>query len=104
MSDPVSAAKTARESLARALAAIQSDAAVPPAMAAIAEPVSIAMGALFQIERSAGAAAPAQAPLALDAVRRALASLQQQPSNVPAVQAALEAVASSLGLVHSLIG
>src|SRR5206468_3629454 len=59
-------------------------------------------GALFQIERSGAAAAPTSGPIALEAVRRALALLQQQPSNHPAVQLALEAVASSLGTVHSL--
>src|SRR5262245_42275105 len=102
MSDPISAAKSARESLARALGAIQSDPSVPPAVIAIAEPVSNAMGALFQIERSGGAATATSAPVALESVRRALGMLQQQPSNHPAVQLALEAVAGSLGLVHGL--
>src|SRR5690349_20753521 len=100
MSDPVSAAKSSRESLARALAALQSDPAIPPQIMAVAEPVSNAMGALFQIERSGGSAASTSGPVALDAVRKALGLLQQQPSNHPAVQIALEAVASSLGLVH----
>jgi hypothetical protein len=40
--------------------------------------------------------------VALDAVRRALTLLQQQPSNHPAVQLALEAVAGSLGVIHGL--
>jgi hypothetical protein len=102
MSDPTSAAKSARESLARALGAIQSDPSVPPQLKAIAEPVSNAMGALFQIERSGAAAAATSGPVALDAVRRALGMLQQQPSNHPAVQIALEAVAGSLGVVHGL--
>ena len=102
MSDPTSAAKSARESLARALGAIQSDPSVPPQLMAIAEPVSNAMGALFQIERSGGASTPTNGPIALEAVRRALALLQQQPTNHPAVQLALEAVAGSLGLVHVL--
>jgi hypothetical protein len=102
MSDPVSAAKSARESLARALGAIQSDASVPQPLMAIAEPISSAMGALFQVERSGGAAASTSGPVALEAVRRALALLQQQPSTVPAVQIAMEAVAGSLGLIHVL--
>jgi hypothetical protein len=102
MSDPVSAAKSAREALARALGAIQSDPKVPTPLMGIAEPISNAMGALFQIEKSGGAAAAAHAPAALDATRRALGLLQQQPSNHPAVQQALEAVAGSLGLIHSL--
>jgi hypothetical protein len=103
MSDPVSAAKSAREALARALGAIQSDPKVPQQVMGIAEPISNAMGALFQIEKSGGAAAAAHAPAALDATRRALGLLQQQPSNHPAVQQALEAVAGSLGLIHSLM-
>jgi len=102
MSDPVSAAKSAREALARALGAIQSDPKVPAQLMGIAEPISNAMGALFQIEKSGGAAAAAHAPAALEATRRALGLLQQQPSNHPAVQQALEAVAGSLGLIHSL--
>jgi hypothetical protein len=102
MSDPISAAKSAREALARALGAIQSDPSVPPQVMAIAEPVSNAMGALFQIERSGGAATATSGPIALESVRRALGLLQQQPTNHPAVQVALEAVAGSLGLVHGL--
>jgi hypothetical protein len=102
MSDPVSAAKSAREALARALGAIQSDPSVPQQLMAIAEPISSAMGALFQVERSGGAAASTSGPVALDAVRRALSMLQQQPSSLPAVQIALEAVAGSLGLIHGL--
>ena len=102
MSDPVSAAKSAREALARALGAIQSDPKVPTQLLGIAEPISNAMGALFQIEKSGGAAAAAQAPAALEATRRALGLLQQQPANHPALQQALEAVAGSLGLIHSL--
>lgn len=102
MSDPVSAAKAAREALARALGAIQSDPNIPQQLMAVAEPISNAMGALFQVERSAGAAASTSGPVALDAVRRALSLLQQQPSNLPAVQIALEAVAGSLGLVHGI--
>ena len=102
MSDPVSAAKSAREALARALGAIQSDPKVPAQLMGIAEPISNAMGALFQIEKSGGAAAGAHAPAALEATRRALGLLQQQPSNHPAVQQALEAVAGSLGLIHGL--
>jgi hypothetical protein len=68
----------------------------------VAEPVAQAMGALHQIESSGGAALAQQAPIALDAVRRALASLQAQPQTAPAVNQAIEAVAGSLGLVHQL--
>src|SRR3954452_9588693 len=102
MSDPVAAAKSAREALSRALNAIQSDPSVPPQIVSIAEPISHAMGALFQVERSVDAAAGTSGPVALDAVRKALAQLQQQPSQHPTVAIAVEAVASSLGLVPSI--
>lgn len=102
MSDPITMAKTAREGLAQALAALQTDINVPSDLLAAAEPVSQAMGALFQIERSQGAALPEQGPLALEAVRRALALLQAQPQSHAAVGRAMEAVAGSLGLVHGL--
>jgi hypothetical protein len=102
MSDTVSASKTARESLSRALAALQSDASVPVELMAVADPVSQAMGALFRIERSAGGNIAQDGPTALEAVRRALALLQQQPTSHPAVQVAMEAVAGSLSLVHRL--
>jgi hypothetical protein len=102
MSDPISAAKAARESLARALGAIQSDPGGPPGLMNVAEPISNAMGALFQIERSGGAASSQNAPAALAAVRQALAMLQQQPSQHSGVRIASESVAGALGLIHEL--
>lgn len=102
MSDPMTMAKSAREALARALAALQADSTVPPELSAVAEPVSQGMGALFQIERSQGAAWAEHLPSAVDAVRRALAMLQAQPSQHVAVGTAMEAVAGALGLVHGL--
>jgi hypothetical protein len=101
MSDPVSAAKAARESLARALAAIQSDPGAPAGLMSVAEPISNAMGALFQIERSGGSVMAQHGPAALQSVRNALALLQQQPQQTT-VQMASEAVASALGHVHGL--
>jgi hypothetical protein len=61
------------------------------------------MGALHQIEASQGAALAQQAPIALDAARRALGLLQAQPASVPAVTQAMEAIAGSLSLVHQLM-
>jgi hypothetical protein len=68
----------------------------------VAEPVAQAMSALHQIEASHGAARGHAAPQALDAVRRALSSLQADQSQHPAVGQAIEAVAGSLSFVHSL--
>ncbi|MCC6648717.1 MAG: PilZ domain-containing protein [Polyangiaceae bacterium] len=100
MSDPTSQAKTARETLAGALRALQSDPSVPPDLMAVAEPVSQAMGALFQIERSGSVAT---ATTARDHVRAALGQLQAFPGQHPAVGTAMEAVASTLGVVFGLV-
>jgi hypothetical protein len=58
------------------------------------------MGALHQIERTQQLAP--HADVALNHVRGALAQLQAQHANHPAVSQALEAVATSLSLVHTL--
>ena len=55
MSDPVSAARAARENLARALGALQSP-GLPPQLMSVAEPIAHAMSALHRIETSNGAA------------------------------------------------
>jgi hypothetical protein len=60
------------------------------------------MGALHQIERSQGVEITQHAQTALNNVRAALAQLQAQPQSHPAVAAAMEAVALSLGHVHTL--
>lgn len=101
MSEFVSQAKQAREILARALGALQSDPTVPPALMDVAEPVAMAMGALHAIERSSqlGTASSAR-----DNVRRALGMLQTQAAlNHPAVNGAMESVASSLGIIFGLV-
>ena len=102
MSDPVTTARTARESLARGLNALQSDPNVPPHLLELAAPIAQSMGALHQIERSNGSQLMPHADNALTNVRAALAQLQAQPATHPAVTQAMEAVAASLGLVHSL--
>lgn len=100
MNDPVSTSRSARESLARGLNALQADPSVPPQIVELASPIAQAMGALHQIERTQQLAP--HADVALNHVRGALAQLQAQPPTHPAVAAALEAVATSLSLVHSL--
>jgi hypothetical protein len=100
VTDPISTSKSARESLARGLNALQADPTVPPQLAELAAPIAQAMGALHQIERTQQLAP--HADVALNHVRGALAQLQAQHANHPAVNQALEAVASSLSLVHSL--
>jgi hypothetical protein len=102
MSDPVTTARTARESLARGLNALQSDPNVPSQLLELAAPIAQSMGALHQIERSQGRELMPHADVALNNVRQALASLQAAGSAHPAVTQAMESVASSLGLVHAL--
>ena len=102
MSDFATLARTARESLARGLNALQADPNVPPHIVALATPIAQAMGALHQIERSAGAPLGANAQAALTSVQTALAQLQSQPTEQPAVVTAIEAVAGALGSVHAL--
>jgi hypothetical protein len=101
MSDSVSMARSARERLAQGLAALQSP-GVPTALLGVAEPVAQAMSALHQIEASHGGTRMQSAPKALDGVRLALGALQGDKSGHPAVVEAMEAVASSLGLIHGL--
>ncbi len=102
MSDIPSTAKSARESLARGLSALQSDPSVPPQLIDLAGTIAQAMGALHQIERSNGTALVPHAETALNNVRTALSQLQAAQSAHPAVNAAMEAVAGSLSMVHAL--
>ncbi len=102
MSDTVTTARTAREALSRGLSALQSDPKVPANLRDLAAPIAQAMAALHAIERSGGAELVPNADVALNNARTALSHLQAQPSGHPAVLAAMEAVASSLGLVHGL--
>ncbi len=102
MTEFVSTARSAREALARGLSALQSDPNVPAEFLDLAEPIALAMGALHRIERSEGPDIRTHADVALNQVRASLSKLQEKPASHPAIVAAMEAVASSLGLVHSL--
>jgi len=102
VSDVVTLARNARESLARGLNALQGDPNVPRQLLELAAPIAQAMGALHQIERSSGAPVTQSAQTALSHLQTALAQLQAQPPQHPAVAQALEAVAGALGIVHSL--
>ncbi|HEX8791315.1 MAG TPA: PilZ domain-containing protein [Polyangiaceae bacterium] len=102
MSDPVTLARTARESLARGLNALQADPNVPQQLVELAAPIAQAMGALHQIERSGGTQVAPHAQNALANVQGALAQLQSAPQQHAAVSAAMEAVAGALSSVHAL--
>jgi Tfp pilus assembly protein PilZ len=100
--DAVTLARTARESLSRALGALQGDPNVPPHLLELAAPIAQAMGALHQIERSSGAQLGQHVTVALASLQAALAQLQAQSFQHPAVAAALESVAGALATVHAL--
>lgn len=100
MNDPFSSSKSAREALARGLNALQADPTVPPELVDLAAPIAQAMGALHQLEKTRDLAP--HADIALGHVRGALQKLQAAPTQHAAVNQALEAVASSLTLVHGL--
>jgi hypothetical protein len=102
VSDPVTMARTARESLARGLNALQGDPNIPQPLVDLGQPIAQAMGALYKIEASGGAEVQPHAQNALASVQGALAQLQAQPTQYPAVAAAMEAVAGALGSVHAL--
>jgi Tfp pilus assembly protein PilZ len=102
VSDAVTLARLARESLARGLSALQADPNVPPRLLELAAPIAQAMGALHQIERSGGVQLNPNAPVALAHLQTAMAELQSTPPQHAAVASALEAVAAALGSVHTL--
>jgi hypothetical protein len=102
VSDLVTMARTARESLARGLNALQADPNVPQQMLDLGQPIAQAMGALYKIEASGGTQLMPHAQTALTNVQGALAQLQAQPVQHPAVATAMEAVAGALSGVHAL--
>jgi Tfp pilus assembly protein PilZ len=101
MSEAVQLAKAAREHLAAALKALQSNADAPAELLDVAEPIAEAMSVLHRVERTDGANLEGR-DLALVNVRAALEKLQQIPLNHPATELVMDAVASSLSKVHAL--
>ena len=99
--DVVTLARTARESLARGLGALQTP-GIPPELVQTAEPIASAMSGLHRVESTRGVGSGDAAVGALTLVRQALSQLQSAGVPHPAVDQAMEAIASSLGLVHQL--
>lgn len=102
MSEPVQLAKAAREHLASALRALQSDATVPAALMDLAEPIAEAMGVLHRVERSNGTELEGRATALAD-VRSVLDRLQGLGFEHPAIEIVMEAIAQSLSNVHALV-
>jgi hypothetical protein len=101
MSETKQAAALARTRLARGLAALQAD-GVPFELRQVAEPVARSMGLLHEIEHGNGKVDARQGRVLLGTVREALAILQRNTQAHPAVQRAIEAVASALSTVYAL--
>jgi len=97
----VSLARAARESLAKALRALQIP-GVPYAMRDVAEPVAMAMRAFYMIEASGGEALVERAPVALTSVRRALSMLQDQTVHHPVWDDVQQAMLESLGMASAI--
>ncbi|WP_437712582.1 hypothetical protein WMF45_43685 [Sorangium sp. So ce448] len=101
MSEPAQLAKSARELLAAALNALQSNGGVSPEIEALAEPIAQAMGIMHRIERSGGQALDGS-EIALGHVRDVLNRLQRITAAEPVVDVLMEHVASSLSKVNAL--
>jgi Tfp pilus assembly protein PilZ len=101
MSEAAQLAKSAREHLAAALNALQSNANVPDGLMAVAEPIAEAMSVLHRVERTDGGDLQGR-DSALQNVRGALNQLQAITEHHPAVEVVMEAVALSLAKVHAL--
>ncbi|WP_437754700.1 PilZ domain-containing protein [Sorangium sp. So ce1389] len=101
MSEPAQLAKSARELLAAALNALQSNGVASPEIEALAEPIAQAMGIMHRIERSGGHALDGS-EIALGHVRDVLNRLQRITVADPVVDVLMEHVASSLSKVNAL--
>ncbi|AKT36613.1 PilZ domain-containing protein [Chondromyces crocatus] len=101
MSEPAQLARSAREQLATALNALQSDGDVPAELEELAEPIAEAMGILHRIERSSGIE-PAGPEAVLGLVRQALNQIQTISSDHPLLETVMDAVAMSLSKAHAL--
>jgi hypothetical protein len=102
MTDLVTTARAARERLSVGLNALQNP-SLPETLQAAAEPIAQAMSSLLQIERTGSLPLTKAGPTVLDLVRQALAKLQSQTLDHPALSEAMESVAGSLGLVYGLV-
>lgn len=99
MSELTSQARQARTHLMQALSTLQQD-DVPPALQRVAEGVARVMSLLHRIETKGEQAATANEALTL--LRGVLNQLQAPENEHSTAEAALEIVASSLGMVHQL--
>jgi Tfp pilus assembly protein PilZ len=97
VSDSLALVRQARESLARALGAIQSTPSIPQELLDIAGVVAKGMSACHQMEKAGKDPSVAQLDDALGNVRSALGALQGAVGAHPGLMPAIEAVAGGLG-------
>lgn len=101
MTDSLTAARRAREILARALQVLQKP-GLSSSVGAATEPLAAALRALGDAENGAQGAMEQAAPEALESVRSGLAVLQELSSEDPTLGEVTAQVARSLGLIHGL--
>jgi uncharacterized protein (TIGR02266 family) len=96
-------ARTARENLGRALAALQEDTNIPPDVLAVAQNIAQAVGALFEAERAPGEPeGKAAVKRALGVVGQTLALLQDVRGQHRGIQMATESIAQSMSVLYPL--
>lgn len=96
-------ARTARENLGRALAALQEDTNIPPDVLAVAQNIAQAVGALFDAERSHSEPdGKASVKAALGMIGQTLALLQDVRGQHKGIQLATEGIAQSMALLYPL--
>lgn len=96
-------ARTARENLGRALAALQEDPNIPPDVMAVAQNIAQAVGALFDAERSSSEPdGKSSVKAALGMIGQTLALLQDVKGQHKGIQMATESIAQSMSLLYPL--
>jgi len=96
-------AKTSRENLGKALAALQEDPNIPPDVLAIAQNVAQAMASLFEAERAAAEPdGKAAVKRGLAVIGQTLALLQDVRASHPGIQVATASIAQSMSALYPL--
>lgn len=96
-------AKEARESLGKALAALQEDPNIPPDVLAVAQNIAQAVGALFEAERASSEPdGKSCVKNALGSLSQTLALLQDVRGNHAGIQTATETLAKAMSLLFPL--
>jgi len=96
-------AKEARESLGRALAALQEDPNIPPDVMAVAQNIAKAVGALFEAERASSEPdGKSSVKSALGSLSQTLALLQDVREEHPGIRTATETLAQAMSVLFPL--